>query len=212
MKSIPSLAEMFKLLPKIKGVPDDLLEKIEKRHEKYCVLNEEFSKQRYEYLIQKIKYDTLLDLSTSVSDQDLTPSLVVSKDDWSVKIHQGLLNGKKNVTLDKDIIEDLKSAMLERLQETSSNLMNHWSGHGSNMMDKFNSKQLPILIQSDLESLSDLGEVDVVDMKQLKHESRRKDLLQNHSKVTKELVTNHALGHTATLDKLQIDYLSAKKR
>ena len=68
------------------------------------------------------------------------------------------------------------------------------------------------MIQSDLESVNELGDSDGVDMKQLKHETRRKDLLISHEGVTKDLILNHALGHVATLDQLQIEYLSAKKR
>ena len=46
----------------------------------------------------------------------------------------------------------------------------------------------------------------------LQHECRRKDLLQSHSQISKELIHDHALGHVSILDKLQIEYISSKKR
>ena len=49
-------------------------------------------------------------------------------------------------------------------------------------------------------------------VKQLKQELRLKDLLNSQIKVTKDLISNHALGHVATLNRLQVDYISAKRK
>ena len=63
-----------------------------------------------------------------------------------------------------------------------------------------------------MESIAEVDKENGIDMKQLKYESRRKDLLQSHSQITKELIQDHALGHVSILDKLQIEYISAKKK
>ena len=125
---------------------------------------------------------------------------------WTNQVQQTLLNGKKN-RLDGETADALKSLMFDKLLEESNHLLSHWSGS-----DLAHSKQLPILIQGDLESITDVDKENGIDMKQLKHESRRKDLLQTHSQIARELIQDHALGHVSTLDKLQIEYISAKKK
>ena len=70
---------MIQLLPKIKGMPDEFTQKVEKRKEVFQALSEEHSKIRCEFLTQKIKFDTLLDLSLSTDDKDLQASLIISK-------------------------------------------------------------------------------------------------------------------------------------
>jgi len=199
---------MIQLLPKIKGMPDDFIQKVEKRKEVFRDVSEEHSKIRCEYLTQKVKFDTLLDLSLTTDDKDLQASLIISKETWKNQVQQTLLNGKKNGRLDIETADALKSLMFEKLTEESNHLLSHWN-YGS---DLIHSKQLPILIQGDLESITEVDKENGIDMKQLKHESRRKDLLQSHSQIAKELIHDHALGHVSILDKLQIEYLSAKKR
>ena len=63
-----------------------------------------------------------------------------------------------------------------------------------------------------MESIAEVDKENGIDMKQLKYESRRKDLLQSHSQITKELIQDHALGHVSILNKLQIEYISSKKK
>jgi len=199
---------MIQLLPKIKGMPDDFNQKIEKRKEVFRDVSEEHSKIRCEFLTQKVKFDTLLDLSLTTDDKDLQASLIISKETWKNQVQQTLLNGKENGRLDIETADALKSLMFEKLTEESNHLLSHWN-YGS---DLIHSKQLPILIQGDLESIAEVDKENGIDMKQLKHESRRKDLLQSHSQIAKELIHDHALGHVSILDKLQIEYISAKKR
>jgi hypothetical protein len=199
---------MIQLLPKIKGMPDDFNQKVEKRKEIFRDVSEEHSKIRCEFLTQKVKFDTLLDLSLATDDKDLQASLIISKETWTNQVQQTLLNGKKNGRLDIETADALKSLMFEKLTEESNHLLSHWN-YGS---DLIHSKQLPILIQGDLESITEVDKENGIDMKQLKHESRRKDLLQSHSQIAKELIHDHALGHVSILDKLQIEYISAKKR
>ena len=62
--------KMIRLLPKIKGMPDDFVQKVEKRKDVFQATSEEHSKIRCEFLTQKIKFDTLLDLSLSTDDKD----------------------------------------------------------------------------------------------------------------------------------------------
>lgn len=200
-------SKMIRLLPKIKGLPEDFAQKVEKRKEVFQATSEEHSKIRCEFLTQKIKFDNLLDLSLSTDDKDLQASLIVSKEAWTNQIHQTLLNGKKNPRLNNETAEELKYLMFEKLSEESNHLLSHWNGSES-----AHSKQLPILIQGDLESIAEVDKENGIDMKQLKYESRRKDLLQSHSQITKELIQDHALGHVSILDKLQIEYISAKKK
>jgi len=201
-------SRMIQLLPKIKGMPDDFNQKVEKRKEVFQDVSEEHSKFRCEFLTQKVKFDTLLDLSLATDDKDLQASLIISKETWTNQVQQTLLNGKKNGRLDIETADALKSLMFEKLTEESNHLLSHWN-YGS---DLIHSKQLPILIQGDLESITEVDKENGIDMKQLKHESRRKDLLQSHSQIAKELIHDHALGHVSILDKLQIEYISAKKR
>ena len=198
--------KMIRLLPKIKGMPDDFVQKVEKRKDVFQATSEEHSKIHCEFLTQKIKFDALLDLSLSTDDKDLQASLIISKEIWTNKVQQTLLNGRKN-RLDKDTIGELKSLMLERISEESNHLLTYWNGS-----DSVHSKQLPILIQGDLESIAEVDKENGIDMKQLKHESRRKDLIQTHSQITKQLIQDHALGHVSVLSKLQIEYISAKKK
>jgi len=189
-------------------MPDDFNHKVEKRKEVFRDVSEEHSKVRCEFLTQKVKFDTLLDLSLATDDKDLQASLIISKETWTNQVQQTLLNGKKNGRLDTETADALKSLMFEKLTEESNHLLSHWN-YGS---DLIHSKQLPILIQGDLESIAEVDKENGIDMKQLKHESRRKDLLQSHSQIAKELIHDHALGHVSILDKLQIEYISAKKR
>ena len=70
---------MIQLLPKIKGMPDDFNQKVEKRKEIFRDVSEEYSKIRCEFLTQKVKFDTLLDLSLATDDKDLQASLIISK-------------------------------------------------------------------------------------------------------------------------------------
>ena len=72
-------SRMIQLLPKIKGMPDDFIQKVEKRKEVFRDLSEEHSKVRCEFLTQKVKFDTLLDLSLTTDDKDLQASLIISK-------------------------------------------------------------------------------------------------------------------------------------
>ena len=74
------------------------------------------------------------------------------------------------------------------------------------------SNNIIFIFKGDLESIAEVDKENGIDMKQLKYESRRKDLLQSHSQITKELIQDHALGHVSILDKLQIEYISAKKK
>ena len=74
------------------------------------------------------------------------------------------MNGKKNGRLDIETADALKSLMFEKLTEESNNLLNHWN-YGS---DLIRSKQLPILIQGDLESIAEVDKENGIDMKQLK--------------------------------------------
>ena len=72
-------SRMIQLLPKIKGMPDDFNQKVEKRKEVFQDVSEEHSKIRCEFLTQKVKFDTLLDLSLATDDKDLRASLIISK-------------------------------------------------------------------------------------------------------------------------------------
>ena len=60
-------------------MPDDFNQKIEKRKEVFRAVSEEHSKIRCEFLTQKVKFDTLLDLSLTTDDKDLQASLIISK-------------------------------------------------------------------------------------------------------------------------------------
>jgi hypothetical protein len=74
------------------------------------------------------------------------------------------LNGKKNGRLDIETADALKLLMFEKLTEESNHLLSHWN-YGS---DLILSKQLPILIQGDLESITEVDKENGIDMKQLK--------------------------------------------
>ena len=74
------------------------------------------------------------------------------------------MNGKKNGRLDIETADALKSLMFEKLTEESNHLLSHWN-YGS---DLIHSKQLPILIQGDLESITEVDKENGIDMKQLK--------------------------------------------
>ncbi len=196
---------MLKNLPKIKGLPDDLAKKLEKRKEKFNNASEEHSKAKIDYLATKLKAELLLDLSLSAEDKDLSASLVVSKQKWTRQIQAVLLNNASiEEEFSEEIVKSLKTLMLESLKETSTNLLSHWQASDAS--------QLPILIQTDQDLLKEMSQNGDVDFKQLKDESRWKEIIQNHSKVTQNLIQNHALGHVSTLDKLQINYLASKKR
>merc|ERR1712156_897072 len=86
-------SKMIRLLPKIKGLPEDFTQKVEKRKEVFQATSEEHSKIRCEFLTQKIKFDNLLDLSLSTEDKDLQASLIVSKETWTNQMYQTLPNG-----------------------------------------------------------------------------------------------------------------------
>ena len=62
---------MICLLPRIKGLPEDFAQKVEKRKEVFKATSEEHAKIRCEFLTQKIKYDNFLDLSLSTDDKVL---------------------------------------------------------------------------------------------------------------------------------------------
>ena len=62
-------SKMIRLLPKIKGLPEDFAQKVEKRKEVFQATSEEHSKIRCEFLTQKIKFDNLLDLSLLTDDK-----------------------------------------------------------------------------------------------------------------------------------------------
>ena len=89
----------------------------------------------------------------------------------------------------------------------------HWNLPESSDNNRLlKAKQLPILLQTDLELVQTNLEDYRFEVKQLKQESRMKDLLGKHVKVTKDIIANHALGHVANLNRLQVDYLSAKQK
>jgi hypothetical protein len=147
-------------------------QKVEKRKEVFQATSEEHSKIRCEFLTQKIKFDNLLDLSLSTDDKDLQASLIVSKEAWTNQIQQTLLNGKKNPNLNKETAEELKHLMFEKLSEESNHLLSHWNGS-----ELVHSKQLPMLIQGDLESIAEVDKENGIDMKQLKYESQTQNYL-----------------------------------
>ena len=80
----------------VKGLPENLNQKLQERKKKYDKIKEEWQKVRLDYLKAKIKYDSLIDLSLCEEDTGLPPILLVSRDDWSAKIQNLLLNGKGN--------------------------------------------------------------------------------------------------------------------
>jgi hypothetical protein len=198
---------MMTNLPKIKGMPDDLMARLKQRQEKHQKIADEHSKVKLEYLCAKIKSEILLDLTLTKDDRELPAELIIDKASWTRQVQQDLLNGSENNKLKSEMVSFLESVMLEKLTEQSNNLMRHWQASNSALI---HNKQLPILIQTDLEAIGSNAET--IDFKELKHESRRKETLQNHCQVTKNLIENHALGHVATLSKLNIEHLAAKKR
>ena len=89
----------------------------------------------------------------------------------------------------------------------------HWNLPESSDNNRLlKAKQLPILLQTDLEFVQSNLEDYRFEVKQLKQESRMKDLLGKHVKVTNDIIATHALGHVAHLNRLQVDYLSAKQK
>ena len=92
-------------------------------------------------------------------DKDLQASLIVSKEAWTNQIYQTLLNGKKNPRLNNETAEELKYVMFEKLSEESNHLLSHWKGS-----ELVHSKQLPILIQGDLESIAEVDKENGIPM------------------------------------------------
>lgn len=201
-------------MPKIKGLPDGLEKKLENRKAKFDKVNLEWRKTRLEYLKEKIKVDALIDVSLA-GNEELSPALVVNKSKWVRPVQAALLNNssKSSVKLPPDLAQALKDLVQDRLMERCLKLLNHWHlPASSENHDLFKAKQLIFLLQTDLEAVKNNMNNDAFTVKQLKQESRRKELLQNHVKITRELVSNHALGHVATLNRLHVDYISAKKK
>ena len=119
---------MLHNLPKIKGAPLDLMEKIDsKRSSKLKKIDGDHSKVKLEYLNLKIKFDTLLDLSMSVQDKNLSPSLVVDKKSWKLPIQQSLLNGQKVEILKENVQKSLKSLVFDKLSAECENLLRYWN-------------------------------------------------------------------------------------
>ena len=103
--------------------------------------------------------------------------------------------------------------MFDKLLERCNKLLQHWNlPESSERNDFMKVKQLPILLQTDLDLIQTNLEETKFTVKQLKQESKMKDLLNSHIKVTNDLVSNHALGHVATFNRLQVDYISAKRK
>lgn len=196
----------------VKGLPENLSQKLQERRGKYDKIKEEWQKSRLDYLKTKIKYDSLIDLSLSEEDTKLPPTLLVSRDDWSSKIQNLLLNGKGN-GLSPEINFAIQEVILDMLHERCKKLLHHWDlPESSEKNDCLKIKQLPILLQTDVELVQSNLDKAKFTVKHLKQELRLKDLLNSQIKVTKSLISNHALGHVATLNRLQVDYISAKRK
>ena len=134
----------------VKGLPENLSQKLQERRGKYDKIKEEWQKSRLDYLKTKIKYDSLIDLSLSEEDTKLPPTLLVSRDDWSSKIQNLLLNGKGN-GLSPEINFAIQEVILDMLHERCKKLLHHWDlPESSEKNDCLKIKQLPILLQTDV--------------------------------------------------------------
>ena len=85
---------MIENLPIVKGLPENLGQKLQERKKKYEQIKDEWHKVRIEYLKEKIKQDVLLDISLFLSGTNLPPILMVSPENWTGKVQNALLNGK----------------------------------------------------------------------------------------------------------------------
>ena len=137
-------------LPMVKGLPENLNQKLQGRKKKYDEIKEEWQKVRLDYLKAKIKYDSLIDLSLCEEDTGLPPILLVSRDDWSAKIQNLLLNGKGN-GLSPEINYAVQECILDMLHERCNKLLHHWNlPESSEKNNCLKIKQLPILLQTDV--------------------------------------------------------------
>ena len=97
-KTFSEISEiMIENLPIVKGLPENLGQKLQERKTKYERTKDEWHKVRIEYLKEKIKQDVLLDISLFLSGTNLPPILMVSPENWTGKVQNALLNGKGKV-------------------------------------------------------------------------------------------------------------------
>jgi hypothetical protein len=212
---------LIQSLPKVKGLPADLEAKLKERKQILQASSNDWHTSRLEYLKTKIKFDILIDLSLQIGLSKsspaikVSPELIVSSSRWVQSVQDQLLNGKKSpaAKLSPEIIAALKETMLDLLLDRCTNLLNHWSFPDSSENNGYlKAKQLPIFVQADLETLKSNSNLHQNKVREIKTESQRKDLIKTHVAIARELMTKHALDHVSTLNRLQVDYTSAKKR
>ena len=173
---------MTKNLVKMK-IEEIVRQKFKERQEERKKQEEEYSYVRLEYLKYKVVHDALLNLS--LLETNLNPNLLVNKKKWIPIVQNTLLNGKECDKLDANLIKSLQEAVKVQLTEQCQVLMEHY-GENEDL------SKLPFLVQNDIEILQE-NDPKQQRRRDIDQEIKRKNLLENHVEVTKDLVENHAL-------------------
>ncbi len=220
-----SFVNVTDTLPKVKGLPVGLEDKLHRRKQSYLQHDSEWRKARVEYLNAKIRYEALLDMALNCNLQKcsglskISPELVISSSVWTRVVLDRLLQthdnsieqSRKTASLDQTIVSAIKETMMTMLIGQSKNLLANWTlAESTGMNDYLHVKQLPVMISSDVEALKWHDLQTRHNVKKLKQETERKDIIRNHVGVVREIMTKHTLSNVATLNRLQVEHTSAK--